>query len=35
LVLALPGGARAEMTQAGQAGLIVALLRALEQAAPC
>jgi hypothetical protein len=35
LVLALPGGVRAEMTQAGQAGLIVALLRALEQAAPC
>ena len=35
LVLALPGGVRVEMTRAGQAGLVVALLRALEQAAPC
>jgi hypothetical protein len=33
LVLQLPGGVRLEMTQAGQAGLIVSLIRALEQ--PC
>jgi hypothetical protein len=33
VVLRLPGGVRLELTQASQAGLIVSLIRALEQ--PC